>query len=152
MTPRSTCALGVESVRLDPEPLAIEPQQLAALAARIALSKKGVDVRVYDVNEHIKIASYFVVATGLSRPHVKAIYSEIHQRLKDLGERHARAEGIDLGWWVLLDFSDVVVHILQPEARKYYDLDGLYGECPLLDFGGIPLPVTVERSEARAAE
>lgn len=131
---------------------AIEPHELAALAARIALSKKGVDVRVYDVNEHIKIASYFVVVTGLSRPHVKAIHGEIHARLKELGERHARPEGIDLGWWVLLDFTDVVVHILQPEARKYYDLDGLYGECPLLDFGSVQLPVTVERSEARAAE
>ena len=109
-------------------------------------------MRVYDVSEHIKIASYFVVATGLARPHVKAIYSEIHQRLKDLGERHSRAEGIDLGWWVLLDFSDVVVHILQPEARSYYDLDGLYGECPLLDYEAVALPATVERSEARAAE
>ena len=107
---------------------------------------------VYDVNEHIRIASYFVVVTGLSRPHVKAIYNEIHRRLRDLGERHARAEGIDLGWWVLLDFSDVVVHILQPEARKYYDLDGLYGQCPLLAFETVPLPVTVERDEARAAE
>ena len=93
-----------------------------------------------------------MVVSGLSRPHVKAIHSEIHARLKELGERHARAEGLDLGWWVLLDFSDVVVHILQPEARKYYDLDGLYGECTLLDYLGVPLPQSVEPLQARVAE
>ena len=90
--------------------------------------------------------------TGLSRPHVKAICSEIQARLKQLGERHAKAEGADLGWWVLIDFVDVVVHILQPEAREYYDLDVLYGECPLLDFESVPLPVPIERDAARAAE
>lgn len=152
MTPRRAQPGRLESHSSRSGAHAIEPQELAALAARIALSKKGVDVKVYDVNEHIKIASWFVVVTGLSRPHVKAIYSEIHARLKELGERHSKAEGLDLGWWVLLDYSDVVVHILQPEARKYYDLDGLYGECPLLDYGAVPLPATVERSEARAAE
>lgn len=93
-----------------------------------------------------------MVVSGLSRPHVKAIHSEIHARMKELGEQHSRAEGLDLGWWVLLDFSDVVVHILQPEARKYYDLDGLYGECPLLDYLAVPLPQVVEPRPARAAE
>jgi ribosome-associated protein len=92
------------------------------------------------------------VVTGLARPHVKAIYSEIHAQFKELGERHSKAEGVDLGWWVLLDFSDVVVHILQPEARKYYDLDGLYRECPLLDFEKVQLPANALRTSARAAE
>jgi ribosome-associated protein len=130
----------------------IEPKQLAAFAAHLAEAKKGVDITVYDVNEHIKIASYFVVVTGLSRPHVQAITNEIHTRLKEFGERHTKAEGADLGWWVLLDFADVVVHVLQPEARQYYALDQLYAECPILDVDSIALPSLAEPRAARAAE
>lgn len=129
----------------------IEQRELAALAAHIAEEKKGVDVRVYDVSEHIKIAGYFVLVTGLSRPHVRAITSEIHSRLKALGESHPRPEGADLGWWVLLDYVDVVVHVLQPEAREYYALDQLYAQCPRLDVASVPLPESERPPTARAA-
>jgi ribosome-associated protein len=118
----------------------------------LADRKKGVDIRVYDVSQHIKVADYFVLISGLSRPHVKAIYEEIHVQLKSRGEKHTRAEGAELGWWVLLDFVDVVVHILQPEARAYYELDQLYSECPELDFEKIPLPQFAETPAIRLAE
>lgn len=106
----------------------------------LAERKKGVDIKVFDVSEHLKVADYFVLISGLSRPHVKALYDEIHVQLKAQGENHARAEGGDLGWWVLLDYVDVVVHILQPEARQYYELDQLYAECPLVDVTKVALP------------
>ena len=106
------------------------------------------DIRVYDVADHIKVADYFVVISGTSRPQVKAILNELHIRLKAAGETHGRAEGADLGWWVLLDYSDVVVHILQPEAREYYALDDLYGECPQLDWRAVDFP---ELPEPRAS-
>jgi ribosome-associated protein len=130
----------------------IEPQEIAAAAAYLADRKKGVDIRVYDVSQHIKVADYFVLISGLSRPHVKAIYEEIHIQLKALGEKHTRAEGADLGWWVLLDYVDVVVHILQPEARAYYELDQLYSECPELDLRTVPLPQFAETPAIRIAE
>lgn len=78
---------------------------------------------------------------------MKAIYGEIHTALKALGENHLRAEGAELGWWILLDYVDVVVHILQPEARDYYDLDGLYRDCPELDLSTVTLP-KLDRSTA----
>lgn len=128
----------------------IEPQVLAALAARLAESKKGVDIRVYDVSEHIKVADYFVLVSGSSRPQVKAIHDEVHIRLKALGERHSRVEGTDLGWWILLDYADVVVHVLQPEAREYYALDQLYGECPELDWKKIEVPAIPDQVASQA--
>jgi ribosome-associated protein len=64
--------------------------------------------------------------------------------LKALGERHSKAEGADLGWWILLDYVDVVIHILQPEAREYYALDALYGECPQLDVSTVRLPAGLD--------
>ena len=92
-----------------------------------------------------------MIVTAGSRPQVKAIYNELHVRLKAAGERHAKAEGLELGWWVLLDYVDVVVHVLQPEAREYYGLDTLYSECPQLDWQAVDLPELPEPS-ARAAE
>ena len=93
-----------------------------------------------------------MLISGLSRPHVKAIHDEIHVQLKALGETHARAEGAELGWWVLLDYVDVVVHILQPEARAYYELDQLCSECPELDLSQIPLPEFADTPALRIAE
>ncbi len=107
------------------------------------------------MDEQIKVADYFVVVTANSRPQVKAIYDELHVRLKAVGELHARAEGLETGWWVLMDYSDVVVHIQQAEAREYYGLDQLYGECPELDWKAVPLPELPERDAGgarRAAE
>lgn len=110
--------------------------------------KKAEDIRVYDVSDHIKVADYFVLVSGLSRPHVRAINDELHVRLKALGEKHSRAEGADLGWWVLLDYIDVVVHILQPEAREYYGLDTLYAECRQLDWQAVELPEALRQPSA----
>ncbi|MBK7644832.1 MAG: ribosome silencing factor [Planctomycetes bacterium] len=124
---------------------------IAAVAAWVAEQKKGTDIRVYDVSEHLRVADYFVIVTGHSRPHVKAIYDAIHVQLKALGEKHGKAEGTDLGWWVLVDYVDVVIHVLQPEAREYYDLDGLYTQCPQLDVGSVRLPVQLAQLEQPAA-
>jgi ribosome-associated protein len=95
-----------------------------------------------------------VIVTAASRPQVKAIYNELHVRLKAAGEIHSKAEGLELGWWVLIDYVDVVVHILQPEAREYYGLDTLYSECGQLDWEAVELPELPELPEpsARAAE
>ena len=104
------------------------------------------------MSEHLRVADYFVVITGHSRPHVKAIYDEIHVQLKALGEKHSKTEGTDLGWWVLVDYVDVVIHVLQPEAREYYDLDGLYAQCPRLELGDLPLPARLMEPAVKIAE
>ena len=98
---------------------------------------------VYDVAEHLRVADYFVLVTGVSRPHVKALASEIHVKLKAAGETHSRTEGGDLRWWVLLDYGDVVVHLLQKDAREYYDLDRLYQDCERLDWQAVELPAVL---------
>ncbi len=92
-----------------------------------------------------------MIVTASSRPQVKAIYNELHVRLKAAGELHAKAEGLELGWWVLVDYIDVVIHILQPEAREYYGLDALYSECEQLDWQSVELPELPETS-TQAAE
>jgi ribosome-associated protein len=102
--------------------------------------KKGVDIKVYDVVDQLQVVDYFVVVTGLNRPHVNAIHQELHVRLKAAGETYGRAEGADACWWILLDYGNVVVHILQEEARDFYDLDQLYDHCPQEDWQTVEVP------------
>ena len=101
------------------------------------------------MREQIKVADYFVIISGTSRPHIRAIQQEIHVRLKAGGVLHGREEGGDLGWWVLMDYGDVIVHVMQPEAREYYDLDGLYREAKEIAWRELAcpeLPLTRQRA------
>ena len=126
---------------------AIEALDIATAAAALADQKKGLEIRVLDVREHIKVADYFVIVSGTSRPHVRAIQQEIHVRLKLAGVHHGREEGGDLGWWVLMDYGDVIVHVMQPEAREYYDLDGLYRDAPEVPWRERPVPELPESKQ-----
>lgn len=116
----------------------IDAKQLAVAAARIADEKKGETIQVIEVGDQLKVADFFVIVSGTSRAHVKALYNELHVRLKAGGHQHLRPEGVELGWWVVLDYGDVVVHVLQPEARVYYDIERLYADCPRVDVDAEP--------------
>jgi ribosome-associated protein len=125
----------------------IDAKRLAIAAAAIADERKGEEIRVIEVADQLKVADYFVVVSGTSRAHVKALYNELHVRLKAAGMTHLRPEGAELGWWIVLDYSDVIVHILQPEAREYYDIERLYSDCPEVDWQQEP-PVELPDSTA----
>jgi ribosome-associated protein len=112
----------------------LDARELSQLAARLADQKKGERIRVLDVRGETNVADFYVIVTGLSRPHVRALYEELHVRLKAMGCGAERSEGLDLGWWVLMDYGDVVVHLMQPEAREYYDLEGLLSQAPSVDW------------------
>ena len=112
----------------------IDAKDLALALARLLDEKKAENIEVIDVAERLKVADYFVICTGLNRAHVRALYNEVHVRMKELGERHMPVQGTDLGWWVVIDYTDVVVHILQPDAREFYDIERLYDECERVDW------------------
>jgi ribosome-associated protein len=115
----------------------IDAKTLAATIARLCQDKKAENIQVVSVQERLGLADYFVLVTGLNRTHVRALQNELHVKLKALGERHLPIEGAELSWWVVMDFGDVVVHLLQPEARAYYELERLYAGCPLLDWESV---------------
>lgn len=98
------------------------------------------------------MADYFVLVTGQNRTHVRALFDELHVRLKAMGEFHRPVEGADLGWWIVLDYGDVIVHLFQPEARAYYDLERLYGDCRRLDWTSVRLPEIPPLAAGRLAE
>jgi len=114
--------------------LTIEARSLAVLLANLAHQKRAEDVTVLHLKSDVRVADYFVLATGLNRNHVRALQNEMHLQTKGLGVRHQPVEGGTLHWWVVLDFGDVVVHLQQPEARAYYDMDRLYADCERVDW------------------
>ena len=77
------------------------------------------------------MTDYFVIASGTSEPHLRAIVEEITTRLRE--EHGARAHAVDgtvHGAWVVLDYFDVIVHVMRQDARERYDLEGLWGDAP----------------------
>ncbi len=95
-------------------------------------SKKGEDIIVLDVRKVTSIADYFVLATGSSNVHVKAIADEVRTKMKkheDVLPWHS--EGYEALRWVLLDYVDVVVHVFDHETRMYYEIDKLWKDAEL---------------------
>lgn len=107
----------------------LSPLELARIAGRLALSKKGFDVRVLNLKGLSSVCDYFVIASGAADMHVKSIAESIDEGLSEVGERPYHIEGMEDGNWVLLDYVDVVVHIFRERTRQFYALEKLWGDA-----------------------
>ena len=111
----------------------LSPLALARKAAQLALSRKGVDVKILTLKGLSSVCDYFVIASGDVDLHVKAIAEAVNDGLADLGIKPGHREGIGQGTWVLLDYIDVVVHIFHEPTRQFYALEKLWGDAPVED-------------------
>jgi ribosome-associated protein len=108
----------------------MDSKKLALLCRELADNKKAENLLVLDVRKLSSVTDYFVIASGTSQPHLRAIVEEITSKLRDDHEvRPARAEGTTGGSWVVLDYFDVIVHVMHTETRARYDLEGLWGDA-----------------------
>ena len=116
-----------------PDPLLrdMDSKKLALLCRNLADNKKAEDILVLDVRSISSITDYFVIASGSSEPHLRAIAEEITDTLK---EEHALApramDGTLQTGWLVLDFFDVIVHVMRNDVRHRYDLESLWGDAP----------------------
>lgn len=108
---------------------------LARAAAAAADDKLAADVIAFDVSEQIAIAEVFLLCSGNTDRQVKAIVDGIEDRLRESAGRPTRREGEREGRWVLLDYVDLVVHVMQTDDREYYSLERLWKDCPVIDVG-----------------
>ena len=113
------------------QPAAVEA---ALAAAQAAADKQARDIVVLDVSEQLVITDCFVICSAPNERQVAAIVNEIEGRLRDLGAKPVRREGEREARWVLLDFVDVVVHVLHTEERTFYSLERLWKDCPRIEF------------------
>ena len=111
------------------------PEQALAIA-RVALDHKAEDLVALDVRGQASFADFFVIMNGRSTRHVQGLAEAIEGEFRSKRLKSSRAEGLQDGTWVLLDFDDVVVHIFYHEQRSFYDLDGLWHNAPRLDIQG----------------
>ena len=102
-------------------------------AARAASEKKAEDLIALDVSGQTPIADVFLIATASNERQVTAIAAGIEQSLLATGVKAVRREGVREGRWALMDFNDVIVHVMHQEDRAYYSLERLWKDCPVVD-------------------
>ena len=89
---------------------------------------KGQDIRTIHIADISDFADYMIVVSGSSDVHVKALARNASDELRTAGIKPLNEDGAELGEWVLVDFGDVVLHVMRPEVRAYYDLEKLWDE------------------------
>lgn len=111
----------------------MDSKKLAKLCRELADNKKAENIIILDVHKLSSVTDYFVMASGTSEPHLRAIVDEITSRLRDDHDVRPRAvDGTVHGAWVVLDFFDVIVHVMRQDVRERYDLESLWGDAARL--------------------
>ena len=113
-----------------------EPMQAIEKAKKIAEcldNKKGRRITVIEVGELTSISDYFVIASGGSAAQVKAMADEVEEKLREAGYTPVHVEGYQVATWILLDYSDVVVHIFLEETREFYDIERLWTDAKKIE-------------------
>jgi ribosome-associated protein len=109
----------------------MDSKKLALLCRDLAENRKAENIAVLDVRAVSSVTDYFVIASGTSEPHLRAITDEITDKLKaEYGLRPRAVDGTLQTAWVVLDFFDVIVHVMRADVRERYNLEGLWGDAP----------------------
>ena len=109
----------------------MDSRKLALLCRGLADNKKAEDIVILDVREVSSVTDYFVIASGSSEPHLRAIVDEITDKLRQ--DHHLPPNAIDGTLhtaWIVLDYFDVIVHVMRADVRDRYDLETLWGDAP----------------------
>ena len=109
----------------------MDSKQLALLCRELADNRKAENIVILDVRELSSVTDYFVVASGTSEPHLRAITDEITDKLRNDHDLRPRAVDGSLHTnWIVMDFFDVIVHVMRADMRERYNLEGLWGDAP----------------------
>ena len=111
----------------------MDSRKLARLCHELADNKKAEDIVVLDVRKVSSVTDYFVICSGTSEPHLRAITDEIYDKLRE--EQHLKPRAVDgtlRTAWVVLDYFDVIVHVMRADVRRHYDLESLWGDAPVV--------------------
>jgi len=109
----------------------MDSKKLALLCRELADNKKAENIVILEVRDLSSVTDYFVIASGTSEPHLRAITEEITSGLRDQHDLRPRAvDGALQTAWIVLDYFDVIVHVMKPDVREKYDLETLWGDAP----------------------
>ncbi|MDM7460082.1 MAG: ribosome silencing factor [bacterium] len=108
-------------------------EQKRQLVLEAAEDAKAERINALDLRGKTLIADYFVVCSGNSDVHIRSIAEKIQDALREAGERALRVEGFREATWVLLDYGDVVVHVMREETRQHYGLEAFWQNAPIIE-------------------
>ena len=111
----------------------MDSRKLALLCRELADNKKAEDIVILDLRKLSTITDYFVICTGSSEPHLRAIVDEIQEHLEEEEQISPRGtDGSINTSWVVLDYFDVIVHVMRKDVRELYKLEDLWGDAPIV--------------------
>jgi len=111
----------------------MDARKLALLCRKIADDKKAENIVTLDVRKLSTVTDFFVIMSATSEPHMRAIADEISEKVEiETGERPRAVDGTIRGNWVVMDYVDVIIHIMRSDTRQHYDLEGLWSDAPRL--------------------
>ena len=109
----------------------MDSKKLAQLCWEYADNKKAENIVLLDVRKLSSVTDYFLICSGTSEPHLRAISDEITYQVREQHQMRPRAvDGTLQTAWVVLDYFDVIVHVMRKDAREKYDLESLWGDAP----------------------
>ena len=106
---------------------------LTRTAARAAAEKKAGDIVAIDVSERLVLTDVFLILSGDNDRQVRAIVDAIDEAMLKAGAKRRLREGLEEAHWVLIDYTDVIIHVQQNEDREYYELERLWKDCPPIE-------------------
>lgn len=109
--------------------------EIVKTAVKTLEDKKGEDITILDIRELTSLGDYFVIASANNTTLVKTLAEEVEDKLSAKGVEPRRVEGSSSAMWILMDYSDVMIHIFYNETRDFYCLERLWGDAPRLDIG-----------------
>ena len=110
--------------------------ELTREIVKVLDGKKAIDIKAIEITEHSIVADYFVIASGTSNTHVKALADEVDYELGLKSVQPLHIEGKATGW-ILLDYNSVLVHVFTGESREYYNLERLWQDAKTVDISDI---------------
>jgi ribosome-associated protein len=111
--------------------------QVANIAAYAAADKLAENIIALDVTDPMPLTDVFLLASGRNERQVASIADEIEFKLLEAGVKYLRREGKETGRWILLDFGDVICHVMHEEDRMYYSLERLWKDCPVVKLDAV---------------
>lgn len=109
-------------------------EQLSDLVVEALADVKAQDVTKLDVRNMTTVTDYMIVASGTSNRHVRALAEAVAEKAREAGHKPSGIEGAEGSEWVLLDLRDVLVHVMLPRVRKFYNLEKLWSLTPYTEF------------------
>jgi len=106
----------------------VEKEQFTTLVINAIEDVKGIDIRILDVQDKSSVTDLMIIASGTTARQVKALANSIIESVKKAGFPPVGVEGEQHGDWILVDLGDIVVHVMQPTVRDFYNLEKLWGD------------------------